>query len=298
MKYGLGTQSDSSKKMRVDMKKIAVLITCHNRKFKTLSCLSHLFKADKPIDYSIDVFLVDDGSTDGTSDAVLIEFPDVNIISGTGTLFWNKGMLLAWKTAVKYDKYDHFLWLNDDTNIDSDGLTHLVNCYNEYKEQFKKVSIACGSCRNEPGKNIFSYGLKDDSGCVYPDGKLKNGKMLNGNFVLIPKDIFKTIGFLSDDYTHAMGDYDYGLRALENNFTLIPTKKYVATCPLNVKKPIWRDSNYALRERWINFNSPIGLNIREYKKFRKRFWPKKHNTMILKAYLRLFFPKLYNKIVS
>ena len=45
------------------MNKIAAILTCHNRKEKTLACLHSLFS----IISTIDVFLVDDGSTDGTS---------------------------------------------------------------------------------------------------------------------------------------------------------------------------------------------------------------------------------------
>ena len=47
--------------------KIAVLLTCHNRKDKTLTCLESFHKAKKPEGYTFDIFLVDDGSTDETS---------------------------------------------------------------------------------------------------------------------------------------------------------------------------------------------------------------------------------------
>ena len=47
------------------MKTIATLITCHNRKDKTLACLDALFSNHLPDRVLLDVFLVDDGSTDG-----------------------------------------------------------------------------------------------------------------------------------------------------------------------------------------------------------------------------------------
>ena len=51
-----------------ETKNIAVLITCYNRKDKTLLCLESLFKQQGlGIDFSLAVFLVDDGSTDGTA---------------------------------------------------------------------------------------------------------------------------------------------------------------------------------------------------------------------------------------
>lgn len=79
---------------------IAVLLTCHNRREKTLSCLQSLFGATMPEGYKTEVFLVDDGSTDGTGEAVEKCFPQVTVIQGDGNLYWNKGMNLAWKNAV------------------------------------------------------------------------------------------------------------------------------------------------------------------------------------------------------
>ena len=56
--------------------KIAVLLTCFNRRDYTLSCLKSLFTAQKCYNeygkdkLNLEVFLVDDGSKDGTSDAI------------------------------------------------------------------------------------------------------------------------------------------------------------------------------------------------------------------------------------
>ena len=49
---------------------ISVLLTCHNRKAKTLGCLTSLYAAELPVGYDMEVYLVDDGCTDGTADAV------------------------------------------------------------------------------------------------------------------------------------------------------------------------------------------------------------------------------------
>lgn len=107
--------------------KLAVLMTCHNRKDKTMTCLSSLYKASQPIDYSIDVFLVDDGSTDGTGEAVKEKYPEVNIIKGDGSLFWNQGMRLAWNVASSRCSYDFYLWLNDDVILFEHALRELID---------------------------------------------------------------------------------------------------------------------------------------------------------------------------
>ena len=69
--------------------RIAVLLTCFNRKEKTLACLDALFKQALPADVDILAYLVDDASTDGTSEAVRQTYPQVKIFSCHGNLFGN-----------------------------------------------------------------------------------------------------------------------------------------------------------------------------------------------------------------
>lgn len=276
--------------------KTAVILTCHNRKQTTLHSLILFFDAIKPDNYLFDIFLVDDGSCDGTSSAIKLNFPDVNIIIGSGDLYWNQGMRLAWKTAIQKYTPDFFLWLNDDTNIDKDALIHLFECYDEYVNSHENEAIIVGSCRNKNDIDEHSYGLRDNGKTVIPNGRLQKGNMLNGNLVLISKVVYTKLGILSNTYTHAMGDYDYGLRALENGIQLITTKKYIATCKPNDGLPKWCDPKIGFLDRWKALHTPLGLNIKEYKTFRKRFWPKNYIMSILKVYLRCLAPIFYNKI--
>jgi len=71
---------------------IAVLLTCLNRKHKTFACLETLFSQVLPANVDISAYIVDDASTDGTSDAVRQTYPQVKIFSGDGNLFGNGGM--------------------------------------------------------------------------------------------------------------------------------------------------------------------------------------------------------------
>ena len=98
------------------MKTIAVVMACYNRKDLTIKCLEHLHAQSVLLEKqaSINGFLMDDGSTDGTTEAVRERFPSVEVLQGDGSLFWNGGMHAAFAEALKGD-YDYYLWLNDDT---------------------------------------------------------------------------------------------------------------------------------------------------------------------------------------
>lgn len=240
--------------------------------------------------------MVDDGSTDGTGDAVEKEFPEVNVIKGTGNLFWNQGMRMSWKTAAETKEFDFYLWVNDDTILDRDGLVKILNTYGEAKIFEQNEVLITAACRAVLGKNNFSYGGRNEAGPVIPIGELQTCKYMNGNAVLIPQIIFKALGNLSNDYTHGMGDFDYGLRAAKNNFKCYTTKTYVATCPPNEGIPGWCNPENTLKKRWILLHSPLGLNIKEYNKFRKKFWKKKWMIFAIKAYSKMLSPRLYNKI--
>jgi len=87
--------------MKGTKNRIAILMTCHNRRETTLSCLKAVFKQVLPESVTFNVFLVDDGSTDGTGDAVRSYYPSVAVLEGDGSLFWNRGMRKAFAEAME-----------------------------------------------------------------------------------------------------------------------------------------------------------------------------------------------------
>lgn len=105
----------------MNFKKIAVLLTCFNRRDKTVRCLQSLANTyvSSGVSLDVDVYLTDDGCKDGTSEAVRsMNLPfGIHLLMGDGTLYWNGGMINSWSAAVKNGGYDGYLWLNDDTVV-------------------------------------------------------------------------------------------------------------------------------------------------------------------------------------
>lgn len=134
-------------------KQVAVCISCYNRRDITLSCLAALYEQDVPFQ----LYLVDDNSSDGTSAAVHQSYPDVQILSGDGNLYWVGGIMsLAFAKAME-DDYEYCLWLNDDTLLEPNALNTLLDTHNLLSDRGKPDSIIVGSVK-DPVTGQYSYG--------------------------------------------------------------------------------------------------------------------------------------------
>lgn len=274
------------------MKKIAVLLTVHNRKEKTLNCLRNLYSQKIPEGFKLDVFLTDDGCTDGTPKAIQKEFPPVNIIKGDGNLFWNRGMYKAWEKAAQTFDYDYYLWLNDDTILLQNTIKYMIDESNQ-----KPNSIIVGSTHAFSNKIKLTYGGIYKGRKTLVNGYLQRCESFNGNIVLIPKSVFYKLGNLDWVYQHAIGDLDYGLRASETGINIFISKDYRGICDNHPRPALWTQSSVPLKKRIKNFYSPLG-----YGQPGPLFYFNRKHYGIAKAilvwtsnHIRVFFPKLWNK---
>ena len=236
------------------MRSIAILMTCFNRKDKTMKCLEALYQYSMPENYHFDVFLVNDGCTDGTGEAVAAQFPQVNIILGTGSLFWNRGMHLAWATAAKSKDYDFYLWINDDTTLYENAVEKLFSVYHGVGGN---EVLVCASLQSPTTKEI-SYGGFGENGLLVPNGTPQECLTMNGNCVLIPRQVYQKTGNLDYCFRHAIGDMDYGYRARKTGAKIYTTPDFVGTCENNPTLPKWCLKEIPLLKRIKILYSPLG----------------------------------------
>lgn len=274
-------------------KKIAVIMTVHNRKNKTLACLDNLF--NNQFDGKIDCFLTDDGCTDGTAEAVMLKYPEVTIIKGDGCLYWNRGMLAAWKEASKY-LYDYYLWLNDDVELFSDAVVRLL----QSAESSYNKSIIVGttlSCKDHP---IITYGGRKNNRAhtvITPnEHELTPCFTLHGNIVLIPKFVFEKLGYNDCYYHHSFGDVDYGLAAIKAGLMNYIAPGYYGYCKKNNPVPLFRRNCYSLVERFRILYSPRGYNpIEDFHQNIKYYNPIMCVLWFIKLHLNVLISKDHTK---
>ena len=271
---------------------IAVLLTCYNRKDKTLQCLQSFYKSiNKLPELNFEIFLVDDGSSDGTTEAVQGFFPEICIIQGTGELYWNRGMHLAWETASKKKDFDYYLWLNDDVELYDHAISDL------FEIAFKYDGIAVGVMQESPKGQTTYGGLNENGELINPNGTIQPCRVFNGNLVLVPNVIFEKVGMLDSFYWHSMGDLDYAFRSLKKGFKHYIPGKYSGICKKNTSLPKWCLSGYSIKEKLKSLYSPLGNShpyyyfIYEYRHYGLGVAIKHFITI----HLRVLMPKLWNQ---
>jgi GT2 family glycosyltransferase len=262
---------------------MAVLMTCHNRRDGTLACLRALRSTLDRAGASARVYLVDDGSTDGTSNAVLSQFPEVQLIRGDGSLFWNHGMRRAFQAAISVG-YPMYLWLNDDTILNEDAAALLLSTHHELEAAGDRLSIVVGAT-HDPESHQQTYGGVVHSSrwhplrlrLVEPGTTPRRSDTFFGNCVLIPAEVAERVGNLDPVFRHNFGDIDYGFRASKKGCTIWTAPGYVGSCRLNPVEGTWEDRSLTARERWQAARSPKGLPPREWKVVLRRqapvLWP-------------------------
>lgn len=278
------------------MESIAVILTSYNRVQKTYSCIQRIFASKLPDQYSLEIFLVDDLSSDNTEKIIKENFPQVNVITGNGNLYWCGGMRMAWSAAYEKYDFDYYIWINDDVEIFDNSIHQLLEIQKEYLLNTLKNCIVFGFCSSF-NNNKITYGGIYKKKYLTPNGKIQNANLINGNFVLVPKQVFMVLGNLSDKYSHGMADYDYSLRALENNIDCISTKSIVAKCNRNIDIFTSKDYTFYQKIKHLNnilFNKYVKFKFDEYVYFRKRFF---YET-ILFIYFKYILYNFFKIIIS
>lgn len=245
---------------------VAVLMTVFNRKEKTLLCLEKLFSQSISPQIKIDVYLTNDGCTDQTPEMVKRLYPQINIINGDGTLYWNRGMLTAWKEAYKTKDYDFYLWLNDDTFLYTNALSTLINA----SQTTKNKSVIVGTTASTSNCNKITYGGKYKNRMIVPNGNLQECDWINGNIVLIPKHVFHIVGMNDPIYHHSLGDNDYGLRVIEHGLKNYVAPYIIGECDRHANIAKWKDPSMPLSIRWKAMREPTGICPEEFFIYEKR----------------------------
>lgn len=254
------------------MTRIAALLTCHNRKNKTLACLMALMRNKLPNGVVVAVYMTDDGSTDGTTAAVRELVPHAKILDADGSAFWNGGMRIAFREAMSSDP-DFHLWLNDDTELEPSAVRDLLETHRILMEKTgTDRHIVVGSARDKASQNLTYGGLNRRNGffrpvtfsLVQPLEVERECDTMNGNCVLVPRSVANLVGNLDPGYVHSMGDTDYGLRARQVDCRVWIAPGFAGWCSRNAVAGTFVDGASPLAIRLKRVMGPKGMPPRAW----------------------------------
>lgn len=240
---------------------ITVVLTCFNRKTKTLQCIKSL--AEGNTEFSLRFVVVDDNSLDGTREALDNLEENVELIEGTGNLFWSGGMRkgIDW-VFENVTNTEYVLLVNDDVVFRSGILLPMIN-----KSIDNNDAVIVGATCDSQG--VFTYGgmklVEPRKRGIYrhvgPDEPNEPCDLFNCNCVLLKFATMKQMGNFDPVYVHGMADLDYGLRLSRAGITILSSDDYVGICEKNSVKGTWQDTGLSRIERLKRKESAKGAPI-------------------------------------
>lgn len=198
-----------------------VVIPVFNRWAFTQACLHSL---RQQTEQSFRVIVVDDGSTDGTAQALAREFPEVEVLHGNGQLFWTAGVNMGIRQALAHGA-THVLTMNNDVVVTP---TFLENMLLWARRQPRAVlgALELDATTRQPiyGGERFSW-LTHRSAFLLQQLPAEEHKGLHpvtylpGRGLLIPAEVLRTIGLFDERrLPHYLADYDYTSVARRHGF--------------------------------------------------------------------------------
>ncbi len=215
---------------------VAVVILNWNSGNEIVSCLDSVFESTHR---KLTVVVVDNGSSDGSSDVIRLRYPQVQFISNPVNLGFakgsNQGMEWAMSHGVRY-----VLLLNADARLHpvairellsaADGEnTNVVACPRMYRESsnggLARLWFACGSVKLWAG--LFAnpaFNQVDSPQWSVP----RDMQFASGCCMLIPARALEDIGMLDERFFAYCEDIDWSIRARKAGYRL----RYVPTASL------------------------------------------------------------------
>ncbi len=197
---------------------VAAIVLSYNGRELTLQSLASLTRMTYP---TFDLVVVDNGSTDGTAEAVARDFPEVAQVRTERNLGPAGGLNLGSRWALER-RYDYLLLLNNDIEVDPAMLDELVRVAESdpaigcvgpkifYHGERERLWSAGGVIRfkesvtRERGMNQVDRGRFE---------RTEEVDYINGCAILVPRRVMAEVGLWDPMFFLAVEDADWCMRA-------------------------------------------------------------------------------------
>ena len=253
--------------MQDNLIKVALVIPVYNRRETTLRGLRSLSRINKQ-GLEIRTFVVDDGSTDGTGDAIAKGFPEVELITGDGTWHYAAGTNRGIEAALEWEP-NYVATMNDDACFHQNFLQSLVKTARNNERSIVGSLLLLW---DEPHKvfqvgqiwNTFSGGwvIPEDLTAFNVPQEPFGVECIVGNSVLFPIEAIRECGRMDEKrFPSGWGDAQYMVRMRKAGWTLLVDPKSFVWCePNTYPKPLHSLSvKDRLKILFVNEKHPLNL---------------------------------------
>lgn len=263
---------------------ILAITCCFNRKESTIVALMQMQKFMAAADFECHFLVVDDCSSDGTYEEVRNQFPNVEIIRTSGDAYWAGAMRIGWEyIQARAQEFDAILAFNDDIEL---SLSQLAKNVPVIKRTHQNMDIFVGQFSGLDKQ--ISYGLNVRQsrwhplrfGLHYVDGQSEGRRVdcvANFNFIIIPREIIQTVGFLKPYFIHKGADFEFSLTALRSGYGFVSSNGFIGTCERNTAIGSSREAGISLMERWRRLTGDkeekVSVRYKYYSEYAGTLWP-------------------------
>jgi GT2 family glycosyltransferase len=242
----------------IEYPKVSIIILNWNGKEDTIECLESLKKITYP---NYEIIVVDNGSTDGSTEFLERTYPDINIIKNEKNLGYAEGNNVGIRDAIKRGT-NYLLILNNDTAVDPSFLDKLIGviesnpkigvigpkiCY--YSEPWliqsngEKINFWTGNTRST------GWRLRDSS----IDRNLNFVDFVYGACLLVKADLAERVGLFDSRFFIYSEEMDFCMKIRQTGYKIvcIPDAKIFHKDQVSSSKVSYLAKYYQTRNRII-----------------------------------------------
>jgi GT2 family glycosyltransferase/2-polyprenyl-3-methyl-5-hydroxy-6-metoxy-1,4-benzoquinol methylase len=216
----------AEKPMQIASPRVVIIILNWNGKIDTLGCLESVGQ----LDYSNqEVIVVDNGSTDGSVDAIMKQYPAIKILQTGANLGYAGGNNVGIRWALEHDA-DYVLLLNNDTIVSPDLINKFMDAKSllpvnsvlgakiYYLDKPNTLWFAGGKWDSQENKIVhIGQGEIDSAGY----SNISEVGYITGCALFASSQAFMDVGLLDERYFLTYEETDWCYRAKEQGYKCI-----------------------------------------------------------------------------